>query len=192
MKDKLFWVLAFVVFLIFAFLIDEPHNPSFLPSIAIRVLLAANLTLFLFLLNKFVGQPITETLKARSEGVKVELAEARNKLVEAEALRSEVRERLATVEAEVMEIQERAETLGKTEAEKIDAQAREDEARFIRRVDDQIARRQAETREQLARDTAELTAELTKELLASTMTNEDQQRVLNRSLAALENLPDKE
>ena len=192
MKDKLFWVLAFVVFLIFAFLIDEPHNPSFLPSIAIRVLLAANLTLFLFLLNKFVGQPITETLKARSEGVKVELAEARNKLVEAEALRSEVRERLATVEAEVMEIQERAETLGKTEAEKIDAQAREDEARFIRRVDDQIARRQAETREQLARDTAELTAELTKELLASTMTNEDQQRVLNRSLGALENLPDKE
>ncbi len=192
MKDKLFWVLAFVVFLIFAFLIEEPHNPSFLPSTAIRVLLAANLTLFLYLLNRFVGQPINETLKARGEGVKTELAEARKKLVEAEALRLEVRERLAKVETEVMEIQQRSEALGKTEAEKIDAQAREDEARFMRRVDDQIARRQAETREQLAKDTAALTEQLTKELLKSTMTEKDQQRVLSRSLGALENLPDKE
>ncbi len=62
----------------------------------------------------------------------------------------------------------------------------------MRRVDDQIARRQAETREQLARDTAMLTEQLTKELLKSTMTDEDQQRVLDRSLGALENLPDKE
>jgi len=191
-KDKLFWALAFVVFLIFAFLIDEPQNPSFLPSTAIRVLLAANLTLFLYLLNRFVGQPINETLKARGEDVKTELAEARKKLVEAEALRLEVRERLAKVETEVMEIQQRSEALGKTEAEKIDAQAHEDEARFMRRVDDQIARRQAETREQLAKDTAALTEQLTKELLKSTMTEKDQQRVLDRSLGALENLPDKE
>lgn len=192
MKDKLIWVLAFVVFAIFAFLIDAPRNPSFLPSTVTRLLLAANLTLFLFLLNKFVGKPINASLTARGEGIKVELAEAREKLIEAEKLRSEVSERLAKVETEVMEIQERAETLGKTEAEKIDAQAREDEARFMRRVDDQIARRQAETREQLARDTAALTEKLTKELLKSTMTEKDQQRVLNRSLGALENLPDKE
>jgi F-type H+-transporting ATPase subunit b len=191
-KDKLFWALAFVVFLIFAFLIDEPHNPAFLPSAAIRILLAANLTLFLFLLNKFVGQPINETLKTRGEDVKVELAEARDKLAEADKLRAEVSERLAKVEAEVVEMQERAEALGKSEAEKIDAQAREDEARFMHRVDDQIARRQAETRQQLAKDTAALTAQLTKELLAETMTDEDQQRVLTRSLGALENLPDKE
>jgi F-type H+-transporting ATPase subunit b len=191
-KDKLIWVLAFVVFAIFAFLIDAPRNPSFLPSTVTRLLLAANLTLFLFLLNKFVGKPINASLTARGEGIKVELAEAREKLIEAEKLRSEVSERLAKVETEVMEIQERAETFGKTEAEKIDAQAREDEARFMRRVDDQIARRQAETREQLARDTAALTEKLTKELLKSTMTEKDQQRVLNRSLGALENLPDKE
>lgn len=62
----------------------------------------------------------------------------------------------------------------------------------MRRVDDQIARRQAETREQLARDTAVLTEKLTKDLLKSTMTEKDQERVLDRSLGALENLPDKE
>ena len=42
------------------------------------------------------------------------------------------------------------------------------------------------------RDTAELTAQLTKELLAKVMTEQDQERVLARSLDALESLPEKE
>ena len=192
MKDKLLWVLAFVVFAILAFLIDEPGDPEFLPGTAKRLLLATNLTLFLFLLHRFVGKPIMQSLETRGEDIKAELAKAQDKLTEAEKLRSEVRDRLDKVEAEVMEMQGRAETQGLAEAGKIDAQAREDEARFMRRVDDQISRRQVETRQQLAQDTAALTSQLTKELLASTMTDEDQQRVLARSLGALENLPDKE
>ena len=192
MKDKLFWVLAFVVFAILAFLIDEPRDPAFLAGTVKRLLLALNLTVFLYLLHRFVGKPINESLETRGEGIKTELAQAQKKLAEAEKLRAEVRDRLDKVEAEVMEMRTRAETQGLAEAEKIDAQSREDEARFMRRVDDQIARRQAETRQQLAKDTAALTAQLTKELLASTMTDEDQQRVFSRSLGALENLPDKE
>lgn len=62
----------------------------------------------------------------------------------------------------------------------------------MRRVDEQIARRQAETREQLVRDTAELTARLTKDLLASTMTADDQKRMLGASLEALADLKAKE
>lgn len=192
MKDKLFWVLAFVVFAILAFLIDEPRDPEFLSGTVKRLLLAVNLTVFLYLLHRYVGKPINQSLETRGEDIKGELADARDKLAEAEKLRAEVRDRLDKVEAEVMEMQARAETQGLAEAEKIDALAREDEARFMRRVDDQIARRQVETRQQLARDTATLTAQLTKELLASTMTDEDQQRVLARSLGALKNLPDKE
>ena len=192
MKDKLFWVLAFVVFAILAFLIDEPHGPSFLSGNATRVLLAVNLTVFLYLLHRFVGQPINQSLENRGEEIKTELAQAREKLSEAEKLRAEVRDRLDKVEAEVTEMRGRAESQGKSEAERIDAQTREDEARFMHRVDEQIARRQVETREQLAQDTAALTAQLTKELLASTMTEKDQEHVLARSLAALENLPEKE
>jgi len=191
-KDKFFWVLAFVVFAILAFFIAEPQDPSFLPGVAKRLLLAANLTLFLFLLHKFVGKPITQSLETRGKDIRAELAQAQDNLTEADKLRAEVRERLDKVEAEVAEMRDRAEGQGKAEAEKIDAQTREDETRFMRRVDDQIARRQAETREQLARDTAALTAQLTKELLAKTMTDDDQQRVLAHSLNALENIPDKE
>jgi ATP synthase F0 subunit b len=191
-KEKLIWIVAFVAFAILAFMIDEPGKPEFLPGEAKRLLLAANLTLFLYLLNRFVGKPIAASLEARQESIQGELAEARDKLDEAERLRAEVSERLGKVETEVAEIRDRAAAQGKAEAAKIDKQAAEEEARFMRRVDEQITRRQAETREQLAKDTAALTAQLTKELLASTMTDDDQKRVLARSLGALENLPGKE
>ena len=192
MKDKLIWLVVFVVLAILAFLIDEPKGPEFLASTVKRLLLAANLTLFLWLLNRFVGQPINASLEARQSSIHAELAQARDKLAEAERLRAEVDERLAKVEAEVGEMRQRAEEQGRAEAEKIDAQARDEEARFMKRVDEQIARRQNETRQQLARDTAALTAQLTKELLSSTMTEADQQRVLARSLGALENVAEKE
>jgi F-type H+-transporting ATPase subunit b len=191
-KDKLTWVLAFVVFAVLAFLIDEPGSPEFLPGTAKRLLLAANLTLFLYLLWRLIGKPINTSLETRGDEISGELDEARDKLAEAEKLRQEVRDRLDRVEAEVVEMRERAESQGQAEAEKIDEQAREEEARFIRRVDEQIARRQEETRQRLAKDTAELTAKLTKELLARTMTDQDQQRVLARSLEALEHLPERE
>ncbi|HSL17353.1 MAG TPA: ATP synthase F0 subunit B [Methylomirabilota bacterium] len=192
MKDKLIWLVVFVVLAILAFLIDEPKGPEFLAGSVKRLLLAANLTLFLWLLNRFVGRPINASLEARQSSIQTELAQARDKLAEAERLRAEVDERLAKVETEVAEMRQRADDQGRAEAEKIDVQAREEEARFMKRVDEQIARRQNETRQQLARDTAALTAQLTKELLSSTMTEADQQRVLVRSLDALGNVADKE
>ncbi len=189
MKAKLIWVLAFVVFAVLAFLVDHGETKLGVP---VWFWLALNLTVFLYLLNRFVGQPINEGLESHGEDVKSRLSEARDKLAEADRLRSEVRDRLDKVEAEVLEMQKRSEAQGQAEAEKIDTQAREEESRFMRRVDEQIERRQAETREQLAKDTAAMTARLTKELLARTMTEADQSRVLAGSLEALSDLKEKE
>jgi F-type H+-transporting ATPase subunit b len=192
MKDKLIWVVVFVVLGILAFMIEPPTKPEFFSPNVNRLLIAANLTVFLYLLNRFVGKPMVAFLETRGEGIKEELAQAKIKLAEAEKLRDEVAERLDRVETEVAEMRERADAQGRAEAEKIDAQAQEDQSRFMRRVDDQIARRQAETREQLAKDTAALTEQLTKELLSRTMTDDDRKRVLARSLSALEDLEGKE
>ena len=189
MKDKMIWVVAFVIFAVLAFLVDHGNTHLGVPD---WIWLSLNLTVFLYLLARLVGKPINESLKARGEEITNQLTEAQDKLAEAERLRAEVSDRLGKVEAEVAEMRERSEAQGKAEAEKIDAQAREEETRFMQRVDDQIARRQAEAREILARDTAELTAKLTKELLATTMTDADQDRVLASSLDALADLKDKE
>jgi F-type H+-transporting ATPase subunit b len=188
-KDKLTWVGILVVLLVLAFLVDHGNTHLGIPD---WIWLAVNLTLFLYLLNRFVGKPMVAFLEARGEGIQEELAQAKVKLAEAEKLREEVAERLGKVENEVAEMRERAEAQGAAEAEKIDAQAAEEETRFMRRVEDQISRRQAETREQLAKDTAALTEQLTKELLSRTMTDDDRKRVLARSLSALEGLKDEE
>ena len=150
--------------------------------------LPLNLAVFLFLLYRFVGRPISQYLETRRETIDTDLKEAQAKLAEAERLRGEVMQRLERVEGEVREVRDRAEADGRAEAAAIAEQATAEEARFLKRVDDQIARRQAETRTRLARETAVLTAQIAREILAEEMTPADRERVFARSLAALESL----
>lgn len=150
--------------------------------------LPLNLGVFLFLLYRFVGRPISQYLETRRETIDSELKDAEAKLAEAEHLRTEVLERLERVESEVRQIRDRAETDGRAEAAAIAEQAAAEEARFLSRVDDQISRRHAETRNRLARETAALTAQLAREILSEEMTAADRERVFARSLAALEAL----
>ncbi len=150
--------------------------------------LPLNLGVFLFLLYRFVGRPISQYLETRRETIDSELKDAEAKLAEAERLRTEVLERLDRVAGEVRQIRDRAEADGRAEAAAIAEQASAEEARFLSRVDDQISRRHAETRNRLARETAVLTAQLAREILSEEMTAADRERVFARSLAALEAL----
>jgi F0F1-type ATP synthase membrane subunit b/b' len=103
-----------------------------------------------------------------------------------------VSKRLADVEEEVAHLKARATTDGEMEAGRISEQTKIDEERFLRRVDDEISRREAETRARLAQDTADLTAQLARDLLDREMTDEDRRRVLERSLDAMTSLEGKE
>jgi ATP synthase F0 subunit b len=184
-KSLATWALVFLCALVFTFFVDLGGNFFGIPKSALPVLFAANLTLFLWLLARFVGKPISSFLDARREGIGQELEQARARLAEAESLRDEVNRRLAEVEREVVEMKARAERDGATEAEQIAAQTAADQERFLRRVDEEIRRRSAEARDKLARETAELTAKLTKDLLASEMTAEDRRRLLDQSMSAM-------
>jgi F0F1-type ATP synthase membrane subunit b/b' len=89
-------------------------------------------------------------------------------------------------------MKERAATDGEAEVAKISEQTKIEEERFLRRVDEEISRREAETRTRLAQDTADLTAQLARELLEKEMTDDDRQRVLERSLEAMTTIRGKE
>jgi F-type H+-transporting ATPase subunit b len=186
------WILVFVCALIFTFFVDLGGNFFGVPDSALNLLFAANLTLFLWLLARFVGKPMMSFMETRREGIAEELEQARTKVEEAGSLRDEVRRRLGEVEREVAQLRERAERDGAAEAEEIAEQTARDEERFLRRVEDEIARRGAEARENLARETANLTAELTRELLSKELTDADRRRILDRSLSAMRSAPDKE
>lgn len=152
------------------------------------VWLPVNLAAFLFLLYWLVGRPMARFLESRREGIAQELHEAQRKLAEAEELRDQVVRRLAEVEREVAELNERAEREGRAEAERIAEQAEAEAARFLRRVDEEVTRRQAEARTMLAQETAALIAELARGILGREVQDADRARVLERSLKAMRSL----
>ena len=100
--------------------------------------------------------------------------------------------RLGDLEQEVAVLKKRAAADGETEATKIKEQTKVEEERFLRRVDEEMARREAETRARLEQDTATLTAELARDLLEKEMTDEDRRRVFERSLEAMTSLEGRE
>jgi ATP synthase F0 subunit b len=147
-----------------------------------------NLIIFLFALVWFIGRPLGRFLEDRRRGIRASLDEAQEKLERAEALRTEIAERLQRVEGEMAELRARAEREAQAEAEQIAKDTKAEEQRFLQRVDDEIDRRTAETRQQLARDAIDLTAQMAKELLENELTDADRARLLDKSLAAMGSL----
>ncbi len=182
MKSLFPWLIVWACFYGFTFFVELGENQFGIPESVLPFLFSLNLTLFSYLLYRFVGRPIGAYLETRREGIAEELRHARQQLEEADRLQAEVGKRLAEVEREVEELRAKAATDGAEEAARIAEQAVKDEERFLRRVDEEIARREAETRARLAEDTAELTAQMARDLLRREMTEEDRQRVLEKSL----------
>jgi len=152
---------------------------------ALHVLFATNLTLFLWLLMRFVGRPISGFLDARASGITRKLEEAREKVAEAESLHHQVQQRLDELGAEVAAMKQRAERDGEAEAAQVAEKTVTEQERFLKRVEEEITRRSAEARANLSKETAELTAKLTKDLLKQELTEDDRRSILERSLSAM-------
>jgi F-type H+-transporting ATPase subunit b len=189
MKTLVGWVVVFVVALVFAILVDEGVTHVGVPD---YIWLSLNLTAFLYILQRFIGRPMAAFLESRRQGIAEELQNARRQLEEADRLQAEVSKRLAEVEQEVSDLKSRAVADGEADAITIREQTKAEEERFLRRVDEEMARREAETRTRLAHDTADLTAQLARDLLEKEMTDEDRRRVFERSLEAMTALEGKE
>ncbi len=177
------WVGVFLVLLALAYGVDDGEVKLGIP---VFFWLAINLTLFLYLLARFVGRPVSAFLENRRETIGSDLRQAEERLAEARRLKEDVLERLSKVEAEVDEIRKNAEDLGRQEAERIAEEGRTEADRLVRRVGEEITRKEAEMRDRLAKETARLTAELARTLLEERMTDEDRKTVLGRSIGALQ------
>ncbi len=110
------WVGVFLVLLALAYGVDDGEVKLGIP---VFFWLAINLTLFLYLLARFVGRPVSAFLENRRETIGSDLRQAEERLAEARRLKEDVLERLSKVEAEVDEIRKNAEDLGRQEAERI-------------------------------------------------------------------------
>ncbi len=176
------WVAVFFVLLALAYGVDHGEVKLGVP---VFFWLAINLTLFLYLLARFVGRPISAFLENRRETISSDLRRAEERLAEARRLKEDVLERLSRVEAEVDEIRKNAEELGRRDVERIAEEGRSEADRLVRRVGEEIARKEAEMKDRLAKETARLTAEMARTLLEERMTDADRKAVLDRSIGAL-------
>ena len=66
MKPVVGWSLVYVCALIFAVVVDKGVTHLGIPD---YIWLSVNLTLFLYLLARFVGQPMGAFLESRGEGI---------------------------------------------------------------------------------------------------------------------------
>ena len=189
MKVVVGWGLVLICALIFALLMDKGVKHIGIPD---YIWLSINLTLFLYVLQRYVGRPMGAFLQTRRDGIAEELANARTQLEEADRLQADVTKRLADVQEEIEQIKKQAEADGRAEAERIAQQTVVDEERFLKRIDDEISRREAETRARLAQDTADLTAQLARDLLNEEMTDADRRRVFDKSLGAMRRIEGEE
>jgi F-type H+-transporting ATPase subunit b len=187
-RSAITWGIVFTVAVGFALLVDHGQKHFGVPD---WFWLALNLTLFLYVLARFVGRPMAEFLDSRRGQIRQQLDAAEQKLAEAEKLRADVAARLARVDDELAELRDRAERDSRAEADAILAQANLDQERFLQRVAEEISRRQDGARQQLAQDTAALTARLTHELLSRELTEADRSRLFDRSLEALRAIQEK-
>ncbi len=183
------WIVLFILALILAYLVDEGQTHLGIPD---YIWLPVNLILFLYVLSRLVGKPMMASLESRRNGIAEELQNARKQLEEADRLQADAAKRLTDVESEIAELRARAEQDGAAEAERIADQTKVEEERFLNRVEDEISRREAETRARLAQDATDLTAQLARDLLEREMTDDDRRRVLERSLDAMKSLEGKE
>lgn len=176
------WAATFLVLAVLAYGVDHGETKLGIP---VFIWLALNLTVFLYLLARFVGRPMGAFLETRRGTIAADLDRATKRLEEAESLKQEVLARLSAVEDEVAEIHSRAETLGRDEAQRIADEAEAEAARFLRRIDDEISQRSLEERAALEREAASLTAEIARRILEEELTEEDRARLLTQSVAAL-------
>ena len=70
MKTIFGWALVYIVALVFALLVDKGVKHVGIPD---YIWLSLNLTVFLYILQRFVGRPMGAFLETRREGIAEEL-----------------------------------------------------------------------------------------------------------------------
>jgi F-type H+-transporting ATPase subunit b len=145
-----------------------------------------NLVLLLGLLVYLTREPIRKFFHERREQIRGELDSAAQVLSEAEARLAEWEARAARLDAEVEEIKEQARQRATRESERILAEA-EASAERIRvdahaAVDQEVSRARAELRA----EAGELATQLAADLLRQSITETDQQKLLDEFVARVE------
>ena len=145
----------------------------------------ANLVAFLGLLWYFLKKPVAEFFGNRRQEVAKALAKADEDRRRAESLAAELAARLASIETELAKLKDGAKKDAEAEHAALLAQSEEDAARLVERTSADVENRVRAARVELTAYAGDLAVDLAKELLARSVTPEDELRLVKDGLSKL-------
>ena len=164
----------------------EEHGPETFLGLPTWIWMSANLLLFLGLLAKFVGIPISGLLETRAKSIAEDLRRAQKQRREAEEMKASLEVQVGALEKELDEVLTRAGEDGETERKEILAQAERERSRLLEQAQEEIELRISQAKVELTEHTARLAAELARQKLSSSIEPEDLDRLFDDNLSRLE------
>jgi F-type H+-transporting ATPase subunit b len=145
-----------------------------------------NFAILAAILYWVLAKPLTGFLQARTEQIRSELSDAADKTSRAAVELKKADDILASVEDEIAKAKEEARRAAEAERDRILKAAEAEAARIKDIARKEIAAEVEAGRRRLLARAAELSVDLAHKKLASTMTKEDQSKLIDRSIAMME------
>jgi len=165
---------------------DEEHGPETFLGLPKWIWMSANLLVFLGLLAKYVGVPISGLLETRSKSIAEDLEQAEGQRREAKEMKASLEEQVTALERQLNDVIARAEEDGAEERREILARAERERERLLEQAQEEIDLRISQAKAELTEHTARLAAELARQKLASSIGPQDLDRLFDDNLGRLE------
>lgn len=138
-----------------------------------------NLLILFLILKKFLYKPVQKMLSARQKTLDDTVQSANDAKRSAEADREKWAEKLATADSEADARIKDAQTVAKSEGERIVERARADAEAMVRSAKDQIAREQRKSEAQMKQEITDLSTELAEKLLEREINPDDHRQLID-------------
>ena len=158
---------------------EAPKTYFGIPGWILKLL---NMIAFLGLLAYFLKGPITGALRARSEQIRKDAEQARERRTKAEQMASEIQARLTQIENEVRAIRERAEADGQRQRQELIVAAEAEAQKILQAARNEVDNRLKSARHELTEYAGELATQRAEAILKEKITEADQKKLFEESL----------
>ena len=146
------------------------------------VLKTLNMVVFFGLLGFAIRKPVANALAARSEQIRRDMAEARQRHQKSDQMAGEIQARLTAIEEDVRGIRERAEAEGQRQRQELIAAAEAEAAKILQAARNEVDNRLKSARRELTEYAGQLATERAESILRETITEADQRKLFEESL----------
>ena len=163
-----------------------PHEePKFL-GLPAWIFKLINMLLFFGLLAYLIGGPLKKAFADRTAAIQRAAEEARERREKADQMARDIQDRLSRIEGEVQAIRDRAQSEGERQKRELIAAAEAEAKKIMANAQSEVDNRLRSARAALTDYAGQLAAERAEKILREKITPEDQKKLFQESLSAVE------